>query len=351
MFFHVLNTGSPAPTAIRDLSQLGVAIFFVLSGFLLYRPFARARLLGRGVPSLRAYARRRMLRVFPAYWAALTFACVVAGATAVTATRLPIYYSLLQGYLDSTRYSGLGVAWTLTIEVTYYALLPLIAFAALAVSRRLQRDSLLPDALVLVGFALVPAAVHEFRPGAPATLLSYSDWFAGGILLATLTFAVQRRLSATAALASWLAATIVFAVETHASVYGAHVLLMVAATLAVAPAVFAPERGIVAAMLKSPALAWLGLVSYGIYLWHTPVIAVIDPGGDMTAVPLLALTVALTVAIAAASFYFLEAPVLRFKEPARGVGRGRNSARSAEGGRADRLRRVLRRTASAFQSD
>src|SRR3954453_12575172 len=65
VFHHVLNNGSPAPTAVREGSQLGVAIFFVLSGFLLYRPFANARLRGAGVPSVRAYFRRRALRVFP----------------------------------------------------------------------------------------------------------------------------------------------------------------------------------------------------------------------------------------------------------------------------------------------
>jgi peptidoglycan/LPS O-acetylase OafA/YrhL len=316
LLFHVvLHTGSPVPTAIRELSQLGVAIFFVLSGFLLFRPFTKARLDGDGVPSVRAYARRRVLRIFPAYWAALSFALLIAGATAVTATRIPIYYSLLLGYFDSTRYHGLPVAWTLTIELTYYALLPLVAFAALAIARRLPRGplQLLPDGLAVAGFALIPAAVYAARPGAPATILSYGDWFAGGMLLATVTFVVHRRLSGIAALGSWLAAIAVFEAETHTSGYAAHLLLIVAALLIVTPAVFAPERGIVSSVLRWPALAWLGLVSYGIYLWHMPVLALIDPGHQLTVLPLLTSTAVLTVAIAAASFYFLEAPILRFK--------------------------------------
>lgn len=321
--FHVVGeTGSP-PTAIRDLSQLGVAIFFVLSGFLLYRPFTRARLAGEGIPSVRAYARRRALRIFPAYWAALTFGALVAGATAVTAAHIPILYSLTQGYFDSTRYHGLEVAWTLTIEATFYALLPLVALVALLIARRLPRDRLrlLPDGLVVAAFALVPAAVYKLHPGAPATILSYTDWFAGGMLLATLTFAVQRRFSATAALGTWLAAIAVFGLETRTSGYAGHVLLIVVAVLIVAPAVSAPERGIVSSLLRWPVLAWLGLVSYGIYLWHVPVIAVIDPGQNLGLVPLLMLTAGLTVAVAAVSFYLLEAPILRFKDraPARAV--------------------------------
>jgi peptidoglycan/LPS O-acetylase OafA/YrhL len=329
LLFHVvLHTGSP-PTVIRELSQLGVAIFFVLSGFLLYRPFTRARLDGEGIPSVRAYARRRLLRIFPGYWAALTFAVLVAGATAVTAARIPVYYSLALGYFDATRYHGLPVAWSLTIEVTYYALLPLVALAALAIDRRLPRIGLrlLPDALVVAAFALIPTAVYALRPGAPATILSYSDWFAGGMLLATLTFVVHRRLSGLTALGSWLAAIAVFGLETRTSGYAAHLLLIVAAVLIVVPAVSAPERGIVSGVLRWPVLAWLGLVSYGIYLWHMPVTEVIDPGHDLGVLPLLVLTAGLTVAVAAVSFYFLEAPILRFKDRAPALP-GRTRARN-----------------------
>src|SRR4051794_3126611 len=217
LLFHVVASRSRAPIAIQDLSQLGVAIFFVLSGFLLYRPFAQARLHDQGVPSVRAYARRRLLRIVPAYWAALTFGLVVAGATAASAANIPVYYLLLQGYSDATRYNGLPVAWTLTIEATFYASLPFVAFAAFAVARRLPRNrlQLLPDAMVVSAFALVPAAVHILRPGAPATILSYTDWFAGGILLATVTFVAHRGLNSIVALASWLLAITIFAAGTR----------------------------------------------------------------------------------------------------------------------------------------
>lgn len=72
LVFHVVQQTGHVPRPIRDLSLEGIAIFFVLSGFLLYRPFARSRLKGEGLPSVKAYARRRLLRIVPAYWAALT---------------------------------------------------------------------------------------------------------------------------------------------------------------------------------------------------------------------------------------------------------------------------------------
>ena len=55
----------------------GVTLFFVLSGFLLWRPFASAVVSGRELPSLRRYARNRVLRILPAYWAVLALSALV----------------------------------------------------------------------------------------------------------------------------------------------------------------------------------------------------------------------------------------------------------------------------------
>src|SRR6476661_10432506 len=57
----------------------GVAVFFVISGCLLYRPFARARLTGAQTPATGPYAWRRFLRIFPAYWVALILITVLFG--------------------------------------------------------------------------------------------------------------------------------------------------------------------------------------------------------------------------------------------------------------------------------
>jgi peptidoglycan/LPS O-acetylase OafA/YrhL len=71
--------------AITARLNVGVTIFFVISGFLLYRPFVAARLEGRPAPSPLGYARRRALRIVPGYWVELTALAVfltkyVAGA-------------------------------------------------------------------------------------------------------------------------------------------------------------------------------------------------------------------------------------------------------------------------------
>ena len=59
--------------------NVGVPLFFAISGFLLYRPFVAARLDGRPPPGLRAYWVRRALRIVPAYWLALTIVAIVLG--------------------------------------------------------------------------------------------------------------------------------------------------------------------------------------------------------------------------------------------------------------------------------
>src|SRR5207248_7970993 len=76
LLFHVAtSTGFVARSELgRYFNQLdvGVDVFFVLSGFLLYRPFARAHLRGEEIPATRRYLVRRFLRILPAYWLVLT---------------------------------------------------------------------------------------------------------------------------------------------------------------------------------------------------------------------------------------------------------------------------------------
>src|SRR4029077_572200 len=64
--------------AIGDF-QMGVTVFFVISGFLLYRPFVAGDMTGRGAPRTLTFYRRRALRIFPAYWFALAAFALLPG--------------------------------------------------------------------------------------------------------------------------------------------------------------------------------------------------------------------------------------------------------------------------------
>src|SRR4051812_10157309 len=107
----------------------GVTIFFLISGFLLYRPFVRARMSGDPQMDTKAYAWRRFLRIAPAYWVALTLAVIILGLPGVfTATGIPEYYGLLQVYQPGTVVGGLSQAWSVSVELSFYALLPIWAW-------------------------------------------------------------------------------------------------------------------------------------------------------------------------------------------------------------------------------
>ncbi len=109
-----------------EVAKLGVCIFFLISGFLLYRPFVAARWAGTEPPAVRDYARRRLLRIVPAYWFALA-AVVVFFEVGVTPDNWWIFPAFGQIYQQKTFDLGISPAWTLCVEMTFYALLPIYA--------------------------------------------------------------------------------------------------------------------------------------------------------------------------------------------------------------------------------
>ena len=92
--------------------EVGVAIFFVISGFVLYRPFLQARLDARELPRVGRYAGRRALRIVPAYWLALTVAAVVLSLPGVLSSErdrhlLRLRPDLLDGHVPRRARAGL----------------------------------------------------------------------------------------------------------------------------------------------------------------------------------------------------------------------------------------------------
>ena len=117
---------------LRQLN-IGVTVFFLISGFLLYQPFARSRYAGDRSPATLPYAERRGLRIFPAYWVALVGVVVLVGKSGEAATATPVfsghgaltYFPLMQAYGSNTLFGGISAAWTLSVELSFYVMLPL----------------------------------------------------------------------------------------------------------------------------------------------------------------------------------------------------------------------------------
>ena len=310
--YHIGMIGGHS-TPISDALVVGVPVFFAISGFLLYRPFAAARATGRTV-SLRRYATRRVLRIVPAYWVALTGLAVVFSWPVFDGDAWR-YYGFAQIYTTGSFDGGLAVAWTLCIEVTFYVLLPAYAFAA----RRLTWRA---ELAVLAGLGVLSGVVHAgFYPSAsteatPAlTLAGTFMWFVPGMLLAVWT--VHRPV--TGAGRYWAGAVVAFAAlvalresglpgwvpAVTATPLFALLLLLPAANLTAAGSI--PHR-----VLSTAVLAWLGTISYGLYLYHATVIAWLDGRPLTEHWPVLAAAaLGLSVIVAAGSWYLIERPALR----------------------------------------
>jgi peptidoglycan/LPS O-acetylase OafA/YrhL len=324
--------------------DVGVAVFFLISGCLLYRPFVRARARAEDRPSTLAYAWRRFLRIVPAYWVVLTVVALAFSLDYVfTGRGIWTYYGFAQIYENKTDIRGVSQAWTLCIEVTFYAFLPFWAWFV----RRARVDELVGCALL---FAFSIAWKYPFLVGhdpvppqtALRTLPAYLDQFAIGMALAVLSVRweagrVPRRLGwletkpwiawAFAAAAFW---TVSAGIGLDGGLFEGvnprqwllrHELYALVGLGLLLPAIFGdPEQGFIRRrILGNRVLLWLGLISYGIYLWHQAIVRWLLDGGLNDHVhsgrPFVwwVLAMAGTITVAAISYYVVERPCLRLK--------------------------------------
>ena len=111
--------------------DVGVAIFFMISGFLLYRPFVAARLADSPVPRAVAYFWRRGLRILPAYWVALTITVFLLHVPKELPSvgDLFLFYGLFHLYSLGNVIGPILSSYTLVTEISFYVFLPLYALA------------------------------------------------------------------------------------------------------------------------------------------------------------------------------------------------------------------------------
>ena len=318
-------------------ANLGLICFFVLSGFLLYRPFARAALRGHDRVSTSRYAVRRIARIVPAYYACLA-GCLLLYAAAdldkliPPASDLPMFALFAQNYSLETIMGINAVTWTLCVEAAFYVLLPLIGLAALRLAPRSPgRQAALLAAFVLLtlGWNLL---VQQTGGGAVAgkALPAYLGHFALGMLVALV---VERgmRLGArrTAALVVAGVAIVVLTAYWHETLALGHPIraiggkLSAALGFALVIGAAAAGRGPAVSWLGNRALAAVGVVSYGLYLWHLPLILVgnqLDAYPDAL-LPRLGVVLAIALMVAYLSWTLVERPAMNWA--AERTGRGR----------------------------
>jgi peptidoglycan/LPS O-acetylase OafA/YrhL len=353
---HVTSaTGAVTATRLGDYFarlDVGVAMFFVISAFLLYRPFVAAHLGARGPVSLRAYSWRRLLRIYPAYWVALTATILCFRTTALSGVwDYARHYLLVQIYQPKYGLAGIVPAWTLAVELSFYVALPGYAWLLDRLTRRRSVDQRVAieigsaAAVYVFGLAWRLAVVTTSRVGtnAPSArwLPAMADWFALGLVLAvlrsttevsTMSVAVRRWVDryadavvVGAAIAYVAVCNIGLPVDgtsgTVAQDMAREVLFGVVAVLLVAPAALGrAHRGVAMRVLDSRVAVALGTVSYGVFLWHDQWLAQLQTWGAFDWFPhlrllsVLVMTLALTLVTAGASWILVERPLLRRKD-------------------------------------
>jgi peptidoglycan/LPS O-acetylase OafA/YrhL len=329
----------------------GVALFFVISGFLLYRPFVSARYRGKPVPSVRKYARRRVLRIVPAYWLALTVLAIWPGLLFVHSDKWWLFYGFMQNLSPLYAAGGITAAWSLCCEMQFYILLPMYAVLLYFLLRGRPVRTQIAAELVLL--FLLGAASEAFRGIAyndpspdvvSSTITGTFWWFALGMALALISarwhdVAVEDRPAPLRSVvrwpwACWVAAAVLMVIITQIGmpvldvthytlsdwVLG-HVLYgLMAATFAL-PIMLGVEGrgGVPERFLTLRPVAWLGLISYGIFLWHHPLTGKFASVQDWTShgsfIVYTLVVFAVATTAATLSYYLLERPILKFKDP------------------------------------
>ncbi|HLZ22187.1 MAG TPA: acyltransferase [Ktedonobacterales bacterium] len=330
---------------------MGVQLFFVLSGFLLFLPYVRAMLHGRPLPSALRFYRRRALRIFPAYWVCLAILVVLPTATHKTSALLPdiaAHVGMVHDMFPVFNQDFEGPFWTLAVEFQFYLLLPLIAAGiARLVNGTRSVWRIVAGVLGMMVLALIvrslDAAVMARIPSFPGSLRIVAkagvlltmgtqgknlEVFAIGMLCAVLYIITieERRVServtqrlAYVALAitalvlviavpQWPKSAVQFA---PGAVWGwdiiTYPLLIGVGYGALALAALWGNR-IVRFPFELAPLRFIGLISYSLYLWHLPFIDILLPG--IAGWP-LALRIAGAFVTAYLSYQLVERPFLK----------------------------------------
>ena len=279
--------------------EIGVPIFFALSGFLLFRPWVRLLQDGTGhQPDLRRYAWHRFRRVVPAYWVVV----VVVYALGLVRHEPNPSGGGVDGLVRNLTFTqiygfghlrvGLTQAWSLAVEMAFYLALPLIGWVLTAL---LCRYRWLPGRL-LAGLATLAAITPVWIVIAPSIELTarmwppaYLWWFLAGMAL-TVAAAQARRWPRGATAACLAVALLAFVVSALPVIGGPptmvprspveaivkSVLYLVIAAALIAPLGLAPQsRSPYHRLLGSRPMVWLGGISYEYFLVHLIVMDVL----------------------------------------------------------------------------
>lgn len=357
--------------------EWGPGMFFVLSAFLLYQPFAIAAFTDRPAPAWGRFVRARLFRVVPAYWVTMVLLILFFRAPTgdMSAPGVKVWgwrdgievFTFTQVYDPPNFAHGITAAYTLNTEMVFYLLLPLFGAWLIRASRgrsldeRLRLQLLALGALSVLAFVWRQVVYGPVDPGPNASFCTdnpssyrcaavrwfpgYLDYFClGAAIAAVVLWAMLRgeqprwmRALGRHPQLLWALMVLVFAYYStqHGTVgletvsiaeYQIRYYLvgLICLLMLLPGAIGDPDEGIVRAFLRWRPIAYTGLVSYGVYLWHqgwTDKAIEWTSGAPLNSRPLdanflviTALAVALSILTATASWRWLEQPINRRRD-------------------------------------
>lgn len=334
MLTHVAFQTGMRPDSLLARFDFFVPVFFALSAFLLWRRYCTSNNWG-------GYLWHRAVRILPAYWlTVIAVFLLLPDAFGTQGTTILATAFLAQIYVPDALAPGLTHLWSLCVEVAFYLVLPLIALALRRRSPRTRIVVIIAACALSLGWAYLPFVASQ-APGWPNLQIfpvSYACWFGVGLIAAELEGQVRVRgplwlYWVLALVVAWIAAQPWFGplglVHPSPTEFLRRVLAgTVFGALFLLPVAWRAENP----LLDSRVFQHLGRWSYGIFLWHVPMLSWAFPllgilpfTGHFVAV--LLITIALTVPVAAASYFFVEQPVLQWS---RRVSRSRRAPRTTD---------------------
>lgn len=331
--------GSSALDSVAAELRIGLVLFFVLSGYLLFRPWVAARLGDGTAPRTATYAVHRLGRIVPAYWLAIAGSVLLLwplsgepGVRLPPAGQLPLFFVFLQNRSPDTVMTLDPPMWTLAVEAAFYAVLPLLGALALRARPTKAAQAAVPLAALALGVAWNwwLSGHDDLATTWSKSLPAMLPYFAVGMLAA---IALQGRAAlgrgATAALMLAGLALVAGDMVVHAHADAGTTLALRLRIVRDLPAAIGFAFLLAVAVARPPALlawrplAWAGGISYGLYLWHVPLLLWLRahdliPGGD----PLGAVLVGLPLSLLAGwlSFRFVERPAIAWSRRTRRLG-------------------------------
>jgi peptidoglycan/LPS O-acetylase OafA/YrhL len=276
------------PTVLAG--SLGVELFFFLSGFVLFVPYARATLEGRPLPTLAHFLDRRFIKIVPSYYLAVLVTAflfyIPADVEQHRVSQIVRHLTFVHPFWYDSMYGIVGAFWSLGVEVQFYVVFPFLA----ALMRRWPLATY--GALFAIGEGFRIWLQQTKRNGDffwVCQLPAQIDLFALGMLCAYGYVAVGRRLDgrrvaaiatavavAATAFGTWLLndfshVTKTMSVADHQSWQNDHRAIVSLTIAAIALGSLFGQRWW-RAVVANPPLLWLSTISYNLYLWHEAIV-------------------------------------------------------------------------------